>query len=256
MFLNSIESDAIELLRANEPPEGYTLAYSGGKDSVVIRAVAARAGVRHECHYHPTTLDPPELVRFVRATPGVFIDQPRWSLLSLVKHEGILPTRFVRYCCRALKERMARGSVIVGVRSAESPRRARDWMPVQNTHRCTTICPILHWSDDDVWSYIRTNSLPYCDLYSEGFKRLGCIGCPLISRRKRESEFARWPRFERIWRRACAICHSAGRYQMNDLNTEESLWEWWMDGQPSNRTNESCGGSGYLFELENDEADL
>ena len=39
---------AIERLRAYEPPEGYWLAFSGGKDSVVIKALADMAGVKYE----------------------------------------------------------------------------------------------------------------------------------------------------------------------------------------------------------------
>ena len=44
--------------------EGYFLAFSGGKDSVVIKALADMAGVKYDAHYHLTSVDPPELVRF------------------------------------------------------------------------------------------------------------------------------------------------------------------------------------------------
>mgnify|MGYP003289894822 CR=1 FL=1 len=47
--------------------------------------------------------------------------------------------------------------------------------------------PLSHWTDDDIWQYIRTRSLPYSPLYdmtytkSDGtvstIKRNGCIGC-------------------------------------------------------------------------------
>ena len=57
---------AIDRLRAFEPPEGYYLAFSGGKDSVVIKALADMAGVKYDAHYNHTSVEPPELVQFVR----------------------------------------------------------------------------------------------------------------------------------------------------------------------------------------------
>lgn len=57
---------AIARLREFEPPEGYYLAFSGGKDSVVIYDLAVKAGVRFDAHYNLTTVDPPELVKFIK----------------------------------------------------------------------------------------------------------------------------------------------------------------------------------------------
>lgn len=59
------EALAIQIIRDNEPPEGYFVAFSGGKDSVVALGLTRRAGVRHEASHNLTTVDPPELVRFI-----------------------------------------------------------------------------------------------------------------------------------------------------------------------------------------------
>ena len=59
----------------------------------------------------------------------------------------------------------------------------------------TTLNPIIEWTDSDVWDFIRGESIPYCELYNEGFRRIGCIGCPLAARSQRESELSRWPKF-------------------------------------------------------------
>lgn len=56
---------AIERFENFEPPEGYFLAFSGGKDSSVILALAKMAGVKFDAHYTLTSVDPPELVRFI-----------------------------------------------------------------------------------------------------------------------------------------------------------------------------------------------
>ena len=57
---------AIERLQTFEPPEGYYLAFSGGKDSVAVKALADMAKVKYDAHYAVTSVDPPELIHFVK----------------------------------------------------------------------------------------------------------------------------------------------------------------------------------------------
>lgn len=122
---------AIQRLQSFEPPDGYFLAFSGGKDSQCIYHLAQMAGVRFEAHYHVTSVDPPELFYFIREHyPDVIIDIPhdedgkRISMWSLIPQHEMPPTRIVRYCCEELKETNGDGRMVVtGVRWAESARR-------------------------------------------------------------------------------------------------------------------------------------
>ena len=57
---------AIERIRGFEPEDGYWLAFSRGKDSCLIKALADLAGVKYEAHYSVTGIDPPELVHFIK----------------------------------------------------------------------------------------------------------------------------------------------------------------------------------------------
>ena len=57
---------SITVLRSFEPAEGYYLAFSGGKDSVVVKALCDMAGVKYDAHYSVTSVDPPELVWFIK----------------------------------------------------------------------------------------------------------------------------------------------------------------------------------------------
>ena len=54
-------AEAIKRLKTFEPPEGYFLAFSGGKDSQAVYHLAKMAGVKFDAHYSLTTVDPPRL---------------------------------------------------------------------------------------------------------------------------------------------------------------------------------------------------
>lgn len=121
---------AIERFKAFEPEEGYFLAFSGGKDSVVIKALADMAGVKYDAHYSITTVDPPELVKFIKTFPDVSSDSSydndgnRITMWNLIPQKLMPPTRLVRYCCDKLKESSGTGRVTVtGARWDESQKR-------------------------------------------------------------------------------------------------------------------------------------
>lgn len=63
----------------------------------------------------------------------------------------------------------------------------------------TLINPIIDWTTEDVWEFIKEYEVPYCSLYDEGFKRLGCIGCPMGSKAQRLKEFERWPKYYNLY---------------------------------------------------------
>ena len=119
-----LENKSIERLKAFEPPEGYYLAYSGGKDSDVIKILAQLAGVKFEAVHNLTTVDAPETVYYIKSQSDVRIDKPQKTMFELIVHKGIPPTRLVRYCCEFLKERGGKGRIkVTGVRWAESVKR-------------------------------------------------------------------------------------------------------------------------------------
>jgi phosphoadenosine phosphosulfate reductase len=38
--------------------------------------------------------------------------------------------------------------------------------------------PVVDFTLDEVWEYLKNRDISYCCLYDEGFRRIGCIGCP------------------------------------------------------------------------------
>lgn len=123
---------AIKRLKTFEPPEGYYVAFSGGKDSQCAYHLCKMAGVKFDAHYAVTSVDPPELVRFIKDnyTDVEFErqhdkDGKPITMWSLIAEHTIPPTRKVRYCCASLKEPGGQGRIVVtGVRWAESANRA------------------------------------------------------------------------------------------------------------------------------------
>lgn len=227
---------AIERLKSFEPKEGYYLAFSGGKDSITIKKLADMAKVKYDAHYNLTTIDPPELVRFIRQYHSdVIIDRPLKPFLARLVEKGF-PQRHSRWCCEEYKEQGGVGRfVITGIRWAESVKRRRRRM-VESCYKKNEskkyLNVIIEWEDADVWEFIHKYNIPYCKLYDEGWKRIGCLFCPM-SGKHRLIEVKKYPKFVKAFIRAFEKLyqnrksqgqHSADRWK----NGEEMFW-WWIN---------------------------
>lgn len=152
------------------------------------------------------------------------------------------------------KEQGGAGQIkVIGVRAEESSRRARIWKQIVDHKKSGKIvCPIIYWTSDDVWEFHRQEGLPYCCLYDEGFTRLGCVGCPMAGPKVQAMEFARWPNYERNWKRAFKMFWEkwsgvptlkGERRWFEDFGSWEGLWSWWISGKAAE------GGTGCQLEF-------
>ena len=96
------------------------------------------------------------------------------------------------------------------------------------------INPIITWSDEDVWEFIKKYDLPYCELYDQGWDRLGCIGCPLNKNAAKELDDE--PKFKENYKRAIYRMienrKAKGKDYWNTPNKEtvEEIYNWWIYG--------------------------
>lgn len=188
------ENQAVWLIKQFAEAAGQTIeiAYSGGKDSDVILALAQRAGVKYSALYKNTTIDPPGTLAHC-ISKGVIEIKPEKTFLQLVAEKG-MPTRRARFCCTFLKEYKLLDYQIQGIRRCESDRRARQYDADSPTicrnygnkkNHVEILLPILNWTDEEVKEFIEVNNVKCHNLYYNHLgefdvtRRLGCIGCPL-----------------------------------------------------------------------------
>lgn len=97
------------------------------------------------------------------------------------------------------------------------------------THK-TLVNPIIDWDESDVWEFLNdVAKVPHCSLYDEGFKRLGCIACPMASNTKRREELKRWPTYQRAYMRAFEQMIEARDKEYGKWANAEEVMEWWLN---------------------------
>ena len=196
------------------------------------------------------------------------------NMFSLIEQKGIPPTRRIRYCCSIFKEKSTPKRVVaVGVRESESRRRtgrsdfstgektkasmkhfdlahvkevfenAKTYDPVWDCtivararkHKSLIVNPIYEWTDEDVWGYIKENNIPYNPLYDMGYKRVGCVLCPMARKAMKVQDEINFPgikdnyikAFERMLEKRRKQGKGEGIGQWKDA---ESLYRWWIEG--------------------------
>ena len=243
---------------------------SGGKDSAVICRLAENAGIPFEIVHSHTTADAPPTVYHVRDRAKMYeekgikyiISYPtykgqRISMWSLIPIKKMPPTRVARYCCDVLKEQTGRDRFIVtGVRWSESTSRknSRGALEVLGSAKAKNlilandndesrrlfetcqmkgerVCnPIIDWSERDVWAYLTEQKVKINPLYCEGWKRVGCVGCPMASK-ARYAEFAMFPKYKELYisafDRMIKVRNAEGR--QTEWQNGVDVFHWWMD---------------------------
>lgn len=185
----------------------FYVAFSGGKDSVVVLDIVQRAlpHDKFKVLFGNTDMEFPTTLRLVEDTEIYctekcidFYDakasipaEKSWDLFGP-------PARRVRWCCTVHKtapvinklnelydKKYVRTMMITGVRADESASRS-EYDELSKGKKIAgqySFHPILEWSSAEVYLYIYTNELAMNEAYKLGFNRVGCIMCPNSSKK-------------------------------------------------------------------------
>jgi phosphoadenosine phosphosulfate reductase len=117
-------------------------------------------------------------IEFVEVRPALSLEEQRRQYgPDLWQHNPDL-------CCQLRKINPLRQFLadkkawITGLRRDQSSTRAQtEVVAWDNANHLLKLCPLAHWTRDDIWSYIRWHNLPYNQLHDQGYPSIGCQPC-------------------------------------------------------------------------------
>ena len=111
---------------------------------------------------------------------------------------------------------------------------------VEHCYRTTStlINPIIDWTDEDVWTFLHHYGCESNPLYKCGFKRIGCIGCPMATKAERVKHFNLYPKYKENYIRAFGrmLKKRDERQYETKWKTPEEVFAWWMGDDPNQLT--------------------
>lgn len=235
---------------ATEHGQPLEVAYSGGKDSDVILELTKMANVPYRAIYKNTTIDPAGTIKHAQDM-GAEIIRPKYSFLKLIEKNG-LPTRYYRFCCSKLKEYKILDYAIIGIRSEESPKRAKRYKEPEQCRvyskkvKARHYFPILNWTKEDVAEFLEERRVKCHPLYYDengAFhteRRLGCLGCPLAGKKERIRSFKKYPNLVKLYVR--------GGQKFLDSHPNSKITSYYKDAYEWFTGNLFCDN---LFEFQN-----
>ncbi|MFK9090668.1 phosphoadenylyl-sulfate reductase [Bacillus salipaludis] len=132
-------------------------------------------------------------LRIERKQPKVSLDE------QAAEYGSALWKRDPNQCCQIrkvipLKETLtAKQAWISGLRREQSPTRAgTEFINKDEKFENIKICPLIHWTWDEVWDYIREKDLPYNTLHDHQYPSIGCFPCTQPAGSDGDSRAGRW----------------------------------------------------------------
>lgn len=162
------------------------IAWTGGKDSTVLLHLircAFKNTIPFPVFFNDSTMEFDEIYKFVTML------KKRWQLqLTVFQHDTDLLRQFQNTKNIRKKQDLARlmkidaitrfiayrqvEAFIVGIRRDEHPARSKETqISMRKDH--VRIHPILDFTEQDIWEYIRSYNIPYVSLYDKGYRSLG-----------------------------------------------------------------------------------
>ncbi|ASK62172.1 phosphoadenosine phosphosulfate reductase [Virgibacillus phasianinus] len=136
---------------------------------------------------------------------NIHLKKPKLTLdEQAAKHGSALWNRQPDQCCyirkiKPLEEALSGASAwISGLRREQSlNRKNTDFVNKDERFKSIKVCPLIHWTWDNVWSYIRLNNLAYNELHDQGYPSIGCVPCTFPANDSTDSRAGRWVGFNK-----------------------------------------------------------
>lgn len=98
--------------------------------------------------------------------------------------------------------------------------------------RKAIINPLIDWTDSDIWEYIKAEGIELNPLYSCGWDRVGCIGCPMAGKH-RIKEFERYPKYKdayiKAFEKMLISRKEKGLKTLSYWTDAEAVYRWWIE---------------------------
>lgn len=98
----------------------------------------------------------------------------------------------------------------------------------------TLVNPIIDWTEQDVWDFLRYYGCESNPLYKEGQCRVGCIGCPMQGGKRMKQQFAKYPIYKQNYILAFdkMVQHRFEKGQKPIWKNGKEVYSWWVGDNP------------------------
>ena len=190
-LLNQKTALSIEIIKEARDRFGdkIGIAFTGGKDSSVLLDLTRRAfdgKIPFKVITIDTSAEFPEIKEFIeKLKQGWGFDLLTYSNKEALKANYPI-AKDKADCCNTLKTSPLKESIkdlhlkamFTGIRKDETEARANEiYFSKRKDPHHFRVHPILHFTEKDIWDYIKLNNLPYCSLYEQGYRSIDCAPC-------------------------------------------------------------------------------
>ncbi|KAB7706290.1 phosphoadenylyl-sulfate reductase [Bacillus aerolatus] len=202
------QSDYLDVLKwaFREYRDDIVYACSFGAEGIVLIDLIAKINNKAKIIFLDTGLHFPETYKLIekvkerypslqitKVTPLTSLkEQSKWHGEELWSHNPNL-------CCHMrkvvpLKEALKDAKAwISGLRREQSPTRSHtQYINKDEKFHKVKICPIIHWTWEDIMAYIHINKLPYNPLHDKGYPSIGCAPCTQSVSESGDIRAGRW----------------------------------------------------------------